>query len=61
MVTLRERLEKSRGEPRHLQRGNLEPLKAELSRQLQVLKAVNSGGVTPRNGERAGGVFAPKK
>jgi hypothetical protein len=52
VFTLRQKIEKSCCSPRHLQRGNLGPLKAELNRQLKALKAANLG--LP-HGARVGG------
>lgn len=56
MFTINQKIEKLRGEPRHLKRENLGSLRAKMGRQLIALKSINSGGV---NRQRP--VFEPKK
>ena len=61
VFNLRQKIEKSCCSPRHLQRGNIGPLKAELNRQLKALKAVNAGLKASTRGGRAGGSSDAKK
>jgi hypothetical protein len=56
MFTLSQKIEKLRGEPRHLTRENLGTMKAKMGGQLAALKSVNAG-----KSPRPQGVFGPKK
>lgn len=56
MFTLSQKIEKLRGEPRHLKPKNLGTLKSKMGGQLEALKAVNSG-----RSARPSAVFGAKK